>query len=515
MRRFLAVNPLRWTQIIVFALIGVLYVVWTWNTELGERGGDNAYYLLTAQYYSLWSSPSDVTAYFATNNLYPPLYPFLLSLVGGGESVLVAHVVTTGFLLAGFIVLYCWMRSLGFARMVASAGVLLFACLPGVYLQALAILSENLYLLLSLVAITAVTVYESSERWAWLIIAAISVSAAMLARSAGVTLLVTYIAYLVWHRPPRFLWGIAVALLPVTAWNLFHQSHGLSYTAALTDKYGSNFIAALTDHLQIQAHMLWRVWVETFTRTPIGIPIISIVGVAALAGTAVRIWQKKFDGFYIAIYLALILAWPFPAEVARLVFVIVPIMLVHLLLISRTIPGARFGDISIGASLALLCVILLLALPQLVLTVQRFVSPQAVSFGEFRREFWWYYQEDRDGAVMGVEFNRAAVKGMRAAANFVPENECIYSIKPSILGFYAKRVSIVPPPEQIDDASFRAAIKASRCRYFFFIGSQSPSYRRPFYPMERLGLSSLRILNITKSPIHSAPITILAILNNK
>ena len=110
---FLLFRTIRLYQIIGFGLLGAGYFLWTWSHELAEFGGDNAYYLLMAQHFSPWSANYVVAEYFANRSQYPPLFPLVLAMFGGGNSVLAAHLITTSFLLLSFLVIYKWLSTLG------------------------------------------------------------------------------------------------------------------------------------------------------------------------------------------------------------------------------------------------------------------------------------------------------------------------------------------------------------------------------------------------------------------
>jgi hypothetical protein len=126
--------------------------------------------------------------------------------------------------------------------------------------------------------------------------------------------------------------------------------------------------------------------------------------------------------------------------------------------------------------------------------------------GDFQHDLAWY-NEDRELATTGVEFDQALIRGMRGAATSIPENACVYSIKPSILGFYGRRIGMVPPKPRLNDGEFAAALAADGCKYFFLIGSVSPSYQVPYYPIERIG--AFRVLDKTTAPGWSGPVSIL------
>lgn len=81
--------------ILGFFVVAVIYYHWIWSNILAGFVGDNAVYLLTTEYSSPYLDSSAVAKQFAKASKYPPLYPAVLALLGGGNSVLVAHLITT------------------------------------------------------------------------------------------------------------------------------------------------------------------------------------------------------------------------------------------------------------------------------------------------------------------------------------------------------------------------------------------------------------------------------------
>ena len=154
--------------LLFFFIFSGLYLFWTWNPELAGLGGDNCIYLLTAKYYSPWSPPSDIARHFAQHSQYPPGYPLLLSLTGGGESVLAAHLATTACFLLALITLRSWLNTLGMQKTTIFLTLMLFALLPGTVKICMFILSENLYLLLSVLALYLVARAEKKINGPWL-----------------------------------------------------------------------------------------------------------------------------------------------------------------------------------------------------------------------------------------------------------------------------------------------------------------------------------------------------------
>ena len=486
----------RWLLAAGFSLLAAVYCVWTWSHELAEFGGDNAIYILTAHYFSPWSGHSDVAAYFAKHSQYPPLFPFVLAIFGGGENLLIAHIITTICLLSALVVFYYWLTVLGFSAFHAGMAGLLVAVLPGTYMEALSVHSENLYLLLSLSGLLAVSIAEKSERTAWYWLAALCIAAATLTRGVGVSLVAAFACYMALRRPPRALSYVVVCLFPVVLWNLLWLKHGPSYLDSFNQKYMGMSLDTLVSHVGVQLHAMWYGWAGNFSASHIGLPVMSVIGMICLLGATHRISLRKLDGYYVAAYLFLILVWPFPAEARRFIFAIMPVLLVQGLLFLEVVPGKgrlhRLFDFRIITILS----IFLIALPALALNASRFMKRPPGNLAAYRHNLGWYALDPRE-ALSNIAFNYALADHLRQIKSIVPADSCIYSIKPSIVGFYADRISMIPPRENIDDKAFKSSLKETGCRYFYLMGFSSPSFSKPYYPADRLQ-DSLKILNAVR-----------------
>lgn len=315
-------------QLFVFVFLAFAYYVWTWSDNLRDLGGDSAIYLLTAQYYSPWSNYNSVAADFSHATSYPPLFPFLLGIVNLGNNVAFAHAMTTSFLLAAFICLYIWMRALGQTLLIASMSILLFALLPGTYVHAISILSENLYLLCTLTTFVAMARFEKclEERFLW--VAACGVALSMLIRNTGIALYLAFLAYLFIRQIAKRWWLGTLVLLPFLLWQIVHGLNQPGYVSSFLQKYRADSSPQFFTQLYDQIIAVGTGWLENFYTNSVGIPVAMFIGVLCLGGMVRRLYLKQMDGFYVLVYLLLISLWPFPAESKRLVFVIIPILLV-------------------------------------------------------------------------------------------------------------------------------------------------------------------------------------------
>lgn len=514
LREVSRISPFQWFYFVTFIFLAAAYYAWTWSHELGEFGGDSAVYLLTARHFSPWGDPSNVAAYFASTSQYPPLFPFVLGLFGGGESVLIAHIVTTTFLLLAVITFYRWMLDLGFPVSHTSMAAVLFMLLPGVYMEALAIHSENTYLLSSMAGLMAVSRAETSDQGKWYWTGALSIAAASLTRGVGISLVAAFIAYLILRRPVRAWLYAIISTLPMVLWNLLHDKQGPSYVDSFVEIYSGISLDNLPAHLGAELYALWNGWVGNFSISPIAFPVMGIIGTICLAGMLYRLWQRKLDGLYVAAYLLLILIWPFPAEAQRFIYVVIPVLIAQGLLFAGMLPRAKLNVRYLDAQIIMLLCIFIVTLPALTLTVVRFMHLPPAELSGLRHSPGWYAQNP-DDAMNNVVFDSLLTNHLRQIEDMVPEGSCIYSIKPSIIGFYANRVSMIPPRPHLDQSAFDAYLKRTNCRYFYLMGFASPSFPEAYYPLSRL-YRSMVVKSVVRTAVPSAdPVGMLAELTQR
>jgi len=471
--------------LIAFLVVGVLYIAWSWSNQLGDFGGDNATYLLTAQYFSPWAPHSPVAEHFARVSQYPPVYPLILGMFGAGpEAVLSAHLVTTAFLIGSLIVLWLWLRALGQSRTVAVVLPVMFALLPGTYKQALSILSENVYLFFGLASLACASLYERSGNPRWLWVAAATVSAAALTRGAGLALFGALLVYLAIRRPSKWFWMAGASFLPLALWQILRPANS-GYIASLMEKYGSDPLKYLTRHLVVESTSLWSGWLANFSTGEVGTIVLTALGVLAIGGSIWRARQGALDGLYVLFYLAIVLLWPFPAEARRFVYVVVPLLLVQGLLLvewlSMRVPLSRPSVLK----LLVVMPIFILLLPDLALTAGRFVAPLPDAVEDFRRSTSWF-DGTRTEAMRDLIYERTLVEAQREAGRMVPEGDCVYSIKPSLFGLYGQRVSYIPPREEWPDKTMDQYLAEKGCQHVLMLSFVSPSFRSSYYPLQRL-----------------------------
>lgn len=475
-----------------FLSLTVLYYALGWSHELSGAGGDNAGYLLAAQYFSPYQPASPILIEYSKQIIYPPLFPWMLALAGGGESTLVAHLVVMTFLLLAVLVLYFWLRHESLSVWQSAAISLIFALMPTTYLLSLDIWTEDPYTFFSLLAILGVCLATRKDLPKWLWLAAFAVACATLIRTAALSILLAFWFFLAVRRPKNYLYLMAVSALPFVLWTIISASTqvGLSgYTHSWLKVYLTTPLLTILSHqLHTGSLALYYAWQFGWlggSQPPVLVFVVTAFGAICLAGWLYRLRYLKFDAIYVAIYLAMVFAWPNP-EPLRYFYVVTPVLLAQgfLLVVGLSQSGLRMGNPAMVQAV-LAAILMLTLMPSFVINSRYFLQevPPEISAGKHIAE---WFDDNRKIAVFSAYFHARLISHLKEINALIPENECVYAIKPTLVTFYARRSSYGPPKIDVSDQEFWRGME--KCRYAYFLPFESPSYGgESFYPLSRLG----------------------------
>jgi len=474
-----------------FLAIAAFYYWINWSTELPVLGGDHAAYLLMADYFSPFSDRNHEVMRAATAySFFPPLYPLILGLIDATSAhIEIAHAVTVTFLLAALVWFFVWAQHETGSMVQAFLLAAIFALLPTTFFQSFGILSENLYLLLTLVAIWLLARQDVSL--SRLYIASMVIGLAAITRTVGVALILAFAIYLFIHHRKQLFRFTLISLIPVFTWSavkrLLEFEGGYSWMIS-----GFADVTSISDllwnKLLIEGHGLWAGWITSFDPVPSLMTLIvgSIVCAICLAGSVHRAYLGKFDGIYLIIYLGVLLLWPSAPDAKRFLYVIFPILLLHgFQLISHVIRRFSVRSTAIYGYVYIL-VIALSAFPATGIIIQRLASAAQQENSEYAKSLYWYsgsnVKRDLDRARLKIAVYKKYILSWRRIADSVPEGECVYSVDPTWLMLYADRASYATPRALTQDEFL---VQASRCR-FIYVASYTRVPYSVFYPREYL-----------------------------
>ncbi len=493
--------------VVALAIVAV-YACIAWTPILNDAGGDSAVYLHTAKYYSPYSAHDEVAAFFARQSQYPPVYPLLLAAVGGAESLLVAHLLTSSLLVAAIAAMFCWLRREGVGAWISLWFAAALALLPGMNTQAMYLLSEAPFLLFCALSLWAMAGLQRESSWRWVAFGALASAGAYLTRSVGIVMVLVWLAQLLLLRPRKWLTGLSLCLLPIVFWRLIAPQESASYLDIMRTKLGDGGFANLPSVLAQQVTALLNGWRRNLTGAGSNNIGADIIGLACLAAWGVRAYRRKADALLVAAYVGIITIWPFPAEGVRLVLPLVPVLLGELCICAAALPvplPKRWASLPALAAIALAVIS---ALPQLIGLIGHFREELPAELEAYRRSPYWQDAAPYDYRLLQLRVRRQIDANLQAIGGATTPQDCIYSVKPSVIGFHARRMSRATPlnlrlvtvPEQ------------GGCRFVYMLPFATPTYSAALYPLEawRERLEILQANNIDSQDETSPVIGILA-----
>jgi hypothetical protein len=218
-------------------------------------------------------------------------------------------------------------------------------------------------------------------------------------------------------------------------------------------------------------------------RSPVLAALILGFGALCLAGWLVRLARLRLDGLYVLFYLLVLYAWPLPREALRYAYPILPVLLAQGLLLLARLPPLAARRVSAAPQTLAAAVLLILVAPSLALMLGRRLAPVPAEMGAARNMWEWYVVRPDLGAPRAFA-QVSVLRHLRAVGPGLPEQACLFAIKPTVVMLYTGRASYPPPPVDAPEASFAAGMQ--RCDYVYAM-AKSPSYPVTFYPLGRLG----------------------------
>jgi hypothetical protein len=473
-----------------------------WLTLRGDFKGllaDSYIYLAMAREFALGrDADSRLLGFIFDSYPFPPLYPLSLALFGaGGQSPIATY--TLNAALMSFVVgfAYVWQRAVGLPLTAALLSALLLAIMPVTLLSAMNVLSEPLYVLLTMgAAIRLSGARLSSRHWRD---AAVLVGLATLTRSAGVTALAALVWVWVLQRGwQSSRWSLLPALALPGVWGLIQHCAGFG-TYAAPAVFDKGMLATISVNL----HALAVAAVGLFD--PIGARhsaiLVGSLAVVALPVWGVRLVRARFDAWYLLIYAGLLLLWPHPAHAARFLFAVLPLLLAYAALVGEWVARSTIASGMRNA---------LTALPPLALLICALPGSLGITttvLGESRPEYlaavrapFWYGVPPRERPAL-VDFSVRAEHVMRAIGELPPE-ACVATgtIPAESALFYGRR-------QVLDLARMRRSPAAvdqilAACPYVLMaaaIPTPEPPGIGPMYPLQMIA-DRLEPIWIERSP---------------
>jgi hypothetical protein len=344
-----------WAFALLLGAVAALMLHFVWHPGLASIGDDSVSYVLLARHLAGTAGP-ELNEWLAYHTNFPPLFPLVLAATGGAGNFLVAHLAVGAFAIAALVALYAFAsRELESAR----AGLLvaaLFVLTPTAWISILGVLSESLFLFISIAALhfNAARIAAGRPRARDAVVLGILLGLALLTRAAAVALVAAYAV----HASVRMLASresrravlalpLAIAASMAALWMALRpEFRGGSYGLALGTIGGM----LLHDPLRLVALGAQGVasgWIASFAAESnvhaTARAVFLGVGALGIGGAVLRARRNALDGWYVLLSLAMLFLWFFREDVMRrLLYPLVPILLFHAAVFTRHL-ATRIG----------------------------------------------------------------------------------------------------------------------------------------------------------------------------
>ncbi|MEM7540785.1 MAG: hypothetical protein AAF384_04265 [Pseudomonadota bacterium] len=424
---------------------------------------DDALYLMMADALSPYSQPDVAAIYVGEVSHLPPFYPFLLALVGAGsEQIDIAHVLQVVLFIVGLgAVMAVAARVIG-NPWVGIGLFSVFALSPYALILNTQIWSEFCFIALCYGGLLAVI--ERPKEFAPFAIAAFAFGLLAVTRGLGVAAIFALITVVIVERRRYLIPVVLLALLPSIVTKALGFG-GVSHYFEIFNSYILQF--SLWDLLRENSVQLWRGWIRVFDRHErlMTHVISAAVLLFVILGLTRRLRELRIDALFTVAYLMLLFLWPFPNAMSRLLFPITPLLLIyacHGLVGALWIPRIARLPAALSVTLIFSAISLSSSAP-LVRNVFREL-PGELAY--LRASGYWLEVDDPAQALASLRRRHALIKTAKVAETIVPYDQCIYSLRPQLVMFYARRPSFGAAPS-------RERGSAPVCRYHMVFNDSS------------------------------------------
>ena len=438
--------------VLLLAIAAPLLIGFAWQGGLSTFNDDGFSYLTLAR----WMRGDPVLGAWAWQHAhFPPLFPLVLAASGGAVDFAIAHAVVGACAVLSLVVLYRFAAHVLESNSAAAAIVALFVLTPTAWLGIKGILSESLYLLVSLAALlwhaTRVARADPVARDRWIF--GVLLALAVLTRTAGWTLVIAYLIHATWrlaHARSRGPWlAAAVPLVPVAL--------GLGTWAAVKPGSGSAYRDQAHDMLDYWLReparlfhdggfTLFQGWVSSFHAQTVTetVPamVFGAIAAVAVAGAIVRAAANRLDGWYVLVTLPLLYFWIFPYDTTRrLLYPVFPLLLLQAAwLVLRLASAPRMRPYRRLAAAAAFLLPVALCLPAMVVLAQKAMNrtPLAGTSIAYADILDYYLKVNEAQAREAARQQIATFAGLERTARETPPGARIMWARPEYLALLTR-----------------------------------------------------------------------------
>lgn len=442
---------------LVIATVAAIGYVFSVSDHIAGFSDDSATYLIMANNLSPYSEPSDTFARSFNYHYLPAGFPMVIGVLGIENSLRTVHMLVLAELVIALVIFAAYCRT-QVDRRYYLAPLLIFACLPSTWVELLKLMSENQYLMLTVLALMMMNNALARRNNILLYFAlGLLLGFTALTRSIGVAMILTGILFAYLSNDStkdRIVKICAVtigSILPLAIWRLIQPDIEHSYILDAIARLGSEGIfSQLAASLGANIKGIHAAWVANIILHPDSASILRVWLVNScilfvIAGMAVRI--NKSDVHYTILYLAVLLIWPYPGEMTRFLYPLMPLLCMYLVVGIYTAVGLL--DLRNLTWPIVTLAILILPAPSLASMADRYTRAAQITDIDIQHIPELYETEDPKRAVSTAVIWSKQLQIMRSMREISDHIEKALFIKPQVLTYigeiYAERIPIYRP----------------------------------------------------------------------
>ena len=450
----------------------------------------------------IWSPYSEASSYVL--NTVPehhrsPFFPWLLALTGGAESMRAGHLLTSIALLLSFSVIGAMLLPSVDGRL----AILFATCLlllPGVLLATMGVLSENVYLFFTLLAILVfwrVDKMAGIHAGSFILLLSLLIIAS-LTRAIGIALPLALLvsALLDGNRViQKRAAYLSMAAVSLGAWFLWNELGVDPRASGVLDKFllylGDENVPVVERARHYSAYALasarnlpaaWAQYLGMDRSGTLLFVFSYLVFAVCLTATAYRAFKARMDAVYIIFYLAILIFWGYSGEQARFLHPVAWLMLLQPILLGalHAKPEVIRWQLLVIASFAVLLV-------NSLWTHHQFRALRETAERQFPalvHSFEYYENLGRPSDLQSpLVFQRVMVL-MRSTSSIVPEDAVVASVKHEAFMLLAERTGVMLT-DQVSYEQQLCNFKLRKVGFVFLSRLNSAYVPEPFGLVER------------------------------
>lgn len=489
--------PIDYACLLFITIVTLLAVAFVWTDTLGSYSDDSVSYIIMAQAMSPYFDTADVIIQGAKLEQYPPLFSFFLAITGISHHYLASHIsVAMMFGVTLFLTYWLSIHILKNRRL-AMLVTVIFALSPSAWLNMLGILSENMYIILSLGFIILINngnfiraklennVFNIKRlHQNWIVQLSSILILLILCRSLGIALVAAYaVCFLLReHRfssvyDTRLLIPIVTPVLAAASWSMLRDSSDKDLYASdvntiFLDIFNSpspiqHFFSSITPQIS-SFHDSWHTafelyWLSNLHPTHL---IIGFFGICTIAGIILRLKEKQLDAWYVLFYLLILLVWPYPDQFNRFIYVLMPLFIIQGVYFLKFILDIYASDKSVFVSTIALLFIIVSVAPASAFIFGRATNVTPFEKMDFSHIAPYYNIPDIDAANRAAFRHEHLRQDLQMLNDSLGPDDITMWYTPNYIRLVAQRKAVRFPDTQSTQV-FLQKIKDSKINYVF------------------------------------------------